>query len=337
MPTTEATPEAPAQSRRWLVVTLSVLIVALVGWLAWSFITDGDEFAENAEAAAGWVAAEFDEPTPGWADFGPAVHADIVLGLTAVGTEDETADAALDTLAAESAVVLGEPGAALPGVLGKVVLAIEARGEDPATFVDGRDLESELRGMLDESGQFTGATVYDQALAILGLAATDEGVPESAGGWLASAQCESGDFTFEGVCPAPEGGEDPDTTAIAVQALLATGETDAAAAATTWLLAWQGDDGSVSSFGAANANSTAAVAQALRAAGEGEAADLAAGYVASLQLEEPAADAGSIRFIAEDGEGNAFATIQGMLAFGAPALDEIAATGAPRPVVAVLR
>jgi hypothetical protein len=349
------TPEAPAQRRRWPAVALALLVVTLAacgdgdGAAAStdggsSTATpgsdtsgDGGEFTEDAEAAAGWVAAEFDEPTPGWADFGPAVYADIVLGLTAVGGEDETADAALDNLAAESAVVLGEPGAALPGVLGKVILAVEARGEDPATFVEGRDLEAELRAMLEDSGQFTGATVYDQAFAILGLAATGDGVPESAGGWLVSTQCETGDFTYVGDCPAPEGEEDPDTTAIALQALLATGESDAAAAATDWLLDRQAEDGSVSSFGAANANSTAVAAQALRAAGEGEAADRAADFVAGLQVDEPPADAGSIKFTADEPQGNAFATIQGMLAFGAPALDEIEAAGAAPPVVAVLQ
>ena len=85
MPNTTITTDAPPQSRRWLVVTLGVLIVALLGWLAWSFVAGGDEFADHAEAAAAWVAAEFDEPAPGWADFGPGVYADIVLGLTAVG------------------------------------------------------------------------------------------------------------------------------------------------------------------------------------------------------------------------------------------------------------
>jgi hypothetical protein len=349
------TREAPARRQRWTAVALGLTIATLAacsggdgatgstdgGGTTAAFASDttddGGEFAEDAEAAAAWVAAEFDQPTPGWADFGPGVNADIVLGLTAVGGEDETADAALDNLAAESAVVLGEPGAALPGVLGKVILAVEARGEDSATFIDGRDIEAELRGMLEESGQFTGATVYDQAFAILGLAATDDGVPESAGGWLASTQCETGDFTYAGDCPAPEGEEDPDTTAIALQALLVTGESDAAAAATEWLLDRQGDDGSVSSFGAANANSTAVAAQALRAAGEDEAADRAAEYVAGLQLDEPPADAGSIRFTADEAQGNAFATIQGMLAFGAPALDEIEAAGATPPVVAVLQ
>ncbi len=95
--TATITTDAPPQSRRWLVVTLGVLIVALLGWLAWSFVAGGDEFADEAEAAAAWVAAEFDEPAPGWADFGPGVYADIDLGLTAVGTEEETADAALDS------------------------------------------------------------------------------------------------------------------------------------------------------------------------------------------------------------------------------------------------
>ena len=166
----------------------------------------------------------------------------------------------------------------------------------------------------------------------------DDGVPESPPetGWPRRS-VSRGYFTDAGDCPAPEGEEDPDTTAIALQALLVTGETEAAESTTTWLLDWQGEDGSVSAFGAANANSTAVAAQALRAAGEGDAADLAAEYVAGLQVDEPPADAGSIKFTAEELEGNAFATIQGMLAFGAPALDAIEAAGSLIPTVAVLR
>ncbi len=75
---------------------------------------------------------------------------------------------------------------------------------------------------------FTGAGPYDQALGILGLAATDEGVPDEAGASLASMQCDAGDFTFTGECPTPEGAEEPDTTAIALQALLATDQDEAA-------------------------------------------------------------------------------------------------------------
>ena len=121
---------------------------------------------------------------------------------------------------------------------------------------------------------------------------------------------------------------------IALQALLATDQEEAAGTTTTWLLDWQADDGSISSFGAANANSTALVAQALRAAGETEAADRAAAFVADLQVDEPEAEAGGILFTAADPAPNGFATIQGILAFGAPSLDQIEASGPWAPVVA---
>ncbi len=63
----------------------------------------------------------------------------------------------------------------------------------------------------------------------------------------------------------------------------------------------------------------------------------AADFVAGLQVDEPADAAGSIKFTADEAQGNAFATIQGMLAFGAPALDEIEAAGSLIPTLAVLR
>lgn len=314
-------------TRTWAIVAVAAVVVAVAGWLAWG--RSGGGFSAEAEAAGAWVAAQFDEPTPDWQDFGPSIYADITLGLTAAGVEDDTADAALATLAVLSAELLGSPGSAPVGAIGKVVLAVEARGEDPATYLPDRDVEAELRGLLGDDGQFAGADVFNQALAILGLAATDDGVPAAAGEWLAARQCDTGDFTFAGDCPAAAGSEDPDTTAVALQALLAAGETDAADAATAWLLSWQAGDGSISSFGTANANSTATAAQALRAAGEQEAADLAAAFVAGLQVDGPAGDAGGIRFADTDPAPNGFATIQGLLAFGGPAYHEVGAMGVP--------
>lgn len=323
--------------RTWAIVAVAAVIIAGAGWLAWG--RPGGGFTAEAEAAGAWVAAQFDQPTPDWQDFGPSIYADITLGLTAAGVEDDTADDALATLAVLSGELLGSPGSAPVGAIGKVVLAIEARGEDPVTYLPERDVEAELRGLLGDDGQFAGADVFNQALAILGLAATDDGVPGAAGEWLASRQCDTGDFTFVGDCPAPPGSEDPDTTAIALQALLAAGETDSAAAATAWLLSWQGEDGSISSFGTANANSTATVAQALRAAGERGAADRAAAFVAGLQVDGPAGDAGGIRFAATDPAPNGFATIQGLLAFGGPPYHEVGARGAPAlaGIAAVMR
>ncbi|CAN5455934.1 MAG: hypothetical protein ACR2JP_11100 [Acidimicrobiia bacterium] len=315
--------------RNGVTIVIAVAVVAALGWLAWSrFGGSGDGFSTETETAAAWIAREFDQPTPDWEDFGPAVYADIAIGLTGAGVEEDTADAALATLAVLSDQLLGTPGSAPAGAVGKVVLAIEARGENPATYIPERDVEAELRGMLGDDGRFAD-DVYNQSLAILGLAATDDGVPDGAGDWLASKQCDTGDFTFAGDCPAEAGSEDPDTTAVALQALLATGETEAAVAATAWLLMLQAEDGSISSFGTANANSTAAVAQALRAAGEADAADRAAAFVATLQIDAPGEAEGGIRFSAADSVPNGYATIQGMLAFGAPAYDEIGAMGPP--------
>ena len=200
------------------------------------------------------------------------------------------------------------------------------RGEDPATFIEGHDVEAELRALAGTDGQFTGASVYDQAYAILGLATPTEVCPTAPpAGW-----CRPSVTGATSPSPAhapPQPARRTRTPAIALQALLAGGETEAAESAAAWILDWQADDGSISSFGAANANSTAVAAQALRAAGEDEAADRAADFVAGLQVDQPADAAGSIKFTADEAQGNAFATIQGMLAFGAPALDEIEAAG----------
>ncbi len=122
-PTTAATTtttETPPRGRRRLAVVLGVLVVAGVAWGVWALVTDsGGEFDDEAEAAAGWVAREFADPAPDWADFGPGVLADITISLTAADAEPETADAALAALAAESEAYLGEPGAATAGAPGQ--------------------------------------------------------------------------------------------------------------------------------------------------------------------------------------------------------------------------
>ncbi len=82
-----------------------------------------------------------------------------------------------------------------------------------------------------------------------------------------AAQCPNGDYQYDGSCPGA-GAEDPDTTAFALQALLAGGATAAAATSTELLLDIQGSDGAFSSYGTPNTNSTGVAGQALRAAGK---------------------------------------------------------------------
>jgi hypothetical protein len=148
--------------------------------------------------------------------------------------------------------------------------------------------------------------------------------------WLVTGQCPSGEYSWDGSCPAAPGAEDPDTTGLALQALLATGQTSTADAASAWLTSIQQASGGLPSFGIANTNSSGVGGQALRAAGETEAADATAAFVISLAIgcDGAAADVGAIGWAEGIPGFLLFSTPQAVLALGAPPLNELSAAGA---------
>jgi hypothetical protein len=293
--------------------TLAALVVASSGLAAATapaVAAVEDQPAAAAQAAA-WVAAELDQPEPSFDVFGKtAARTDVVFALAAVGGEEGAARQALADLEAGAESYIGPANAANVGALAKVLLAVEIAGVDAATFVEGRDLEAELRASMDPSGIFA-SEVFSQSLAMIALGATPGGVPAAATAALEGMQCADGDFTFLGTCP---GGPIPDvdTTALAIQALIAAGSDGAASVAADLLADTQNADGSwPNAFGDPNTNSAGVAGQALRAAGRVDAADLAAEFVMSLQTED-----GGIRFVEAETEANGFATLQGVLALG---------------------
>ncbi len=280
-----------------------------------------DDRANDARRAANWIGAEYVADDSQFEAFLPGVLADIVYALAVPGTNQNVANAAADQLAASAGGYIGAPDALRPGAAGKVLLTAVVQRRDPATFVPGRNVEAELRAAMGSganAGRFADDN-FNQSLAILGLAASDGGVPAAAATWLVSKQCPAGDFTYSGTCP---GGDDQDTTALAAQALFAAGRNAAAAKAVNWLAAQQNPDGSFGSYGA-NANTTGVAAQALRTGGKTAAADQAAAFIATeLQFAgSGTGNRGGMRWMVTDTEANGFATIQGILAYGAPRLD----------------
>lgn len=153
---------------------------------------------------------------------------------------------------------------------GKLMVAVVAAGLDPADF-GGMDLLEHLRSFADGAGAY-GAGAMDQAWAILGLLAAGQPVTEAERAVLRAYQQENGGW--EG---APGWGTDTNTTALAVQALLAAGDaptSQAIQAARAHFLDQQNEDGGFpytkpSPWGSdSDANSTAYVLQALLAMGE---------------------------------------------------------------------
>jgi hypothetical protein len=147
----------------------------------------------------------------------------------------------------------------------KAALAAKALGLDP-TDIDGTDLIAKLEGGFDpQTFRYSPGDDFSHSIAMVGLACTGEPVPAVASDSLQKAQLESGGWGFGGVA-------DPDTTAIAVQALVAVGldpGDPTLVAALAYLKDAQGNDGGWGyDVDASNASSTAFVVQALLALGE---------------------------------------------------------------------
>jgi LPXTG-motif cell wall-anchored protein len=282
---------------------------------------------------------------------------DAALALAAGGREGgSAATTALSQVADHIAdyvtgASFGAPDDRYAAALGKSTLAAAALGVDPTSF-GGFDLVGELRARMQTSGadagRFSDLSDYGdysnglgQALAIMGLARTSDGVPASALGFLLDQQCPGGgfrgDYTSSGGCT-DDADATVDATGFAIQALTAVEPTcavrDDIAKAAAWLVAGQGSNGGFGGESGANTNSSGLAAQALRAIGSTTSADAAAGFITALQLTT-GADAGAIALnqagydAGGDGiavlerDGFRRATGQAVLALDLPAYSEI--------------
>ncbi len=163
---------------------------------------------------------------------------------------------------------------AKPGDNAKLILAVVATKHNPRSF-GGADLVASLEAKLDSSGVYGGAktgTVFEQALAILALKATRRPIPAPAVDWLGRLQLGDGSWSWNG--DTTPGSGDSNSTALAVQALVAAGgHTAAVSKAIGYLHGLQNKDGGFpyqkpSAQGTdTDANSTAYAMQAIIAAG----------------------------------------------------------------------
>lgn len=287
----------------------------------------------RAAAAATWVSTQLVDGDHLVVSFGgtdypdQGLTADAVLAFAASGTNAGPAAKAWGWLSTPDnvAAYTGDGKAeAYAGATAKLALTAEVRHVDP-TAVGGRDLVAQLRGLLAPGGRFTDRSQYGdfsnsfgQSYALLALARTDKGAPGAAVSFLAGTRCADGGY------PASFGAatctSDPDATALAVQALLATGRTHAAATGARWLAAHQGADGGFAAAGGPeNANTTGLAAQALSAAGRGGAAGRARDWLRTVQVTcaGPVAQRGAIAYDATgfDAGTATRATVQGVLGF----------------------
>ncbi|MCK4832396.1 MAG: hypothetical protein KAS81_06485, partial [Anaerolineales bacterium] len=199
----------------------------------------------------------------------PGGTAEVVFAFAAAGIDVNTVQSALGMsplgFLATQVPTYSHDG----GEVGKLVLAAVAGDADPRSF-GGYDLVISLTNQISPTGQFSTNSNFKQAFGMLALEAAGEAVPLTTTQWLKGQQMADGGWEWA----AGSGwGSDPDTTAIAIQALIAAGEPVTATtviSAVSYLHALQNDDaGFPSGFDpASNSNSTAYAIQALLAAGE---------------------------------------------------------------------
>jgi hypothetical protein len=230
---------------------------------------------------------------PGWSGPDTGGSIDAVLAFAAAGFDPDTvtasgsANSALDYLASDAFTYTRDvTGVILPAQIGKAILAVAASQANPRAFGTPPqepgtvnlpiNLVAELQATYHpvtgaysttaKKGWSNGAAnTLNQAWAILGLAAAGETVPVEATAFLIGQQDNSGGW-------GDDFGVSPDTTALVLQSLLATGNVTPGHASVVDALAYlrtQQDD--LGGWG--NANSTAYTIQGLLAAGQDLIAD----------------------------------------------------------------
>jgi prenyltransferase beta subunit len=241
--------------------------------------------------------------------------ADAIIAIASAGQDASTwqkgGASPLDYLAAQ--VKAGNVKGA--GLLAKVTLAAVATGQDPRSF-GSTDLIAAIQADFKKDTNIYGSSLFDHALALLALANAGQSLPDAAVTALVNSQAEDGAWSFSG--DKTPGAGDTNTTALAVQALVAANRRDPVAKALDYFKKVQNPDGGFtyqkpSQFGEdTDANSTALVIQALIAAGEKPEAWAVDGkdpLAALLALQRPS---GAFSFNAKQADENVLATLQAL-------------------------
>ncbi|WP_067479209.1 prenyltransferase/squalene oxidase repeat-containing protein [Actinomadura hibisca] len=271
-----------------------------------------------AVASTRWLAGQLDADggMPGFNGTDWGLTIDALLAMKASRTQPQQVKKTTALLSKRVASYItyddwGQEGVRVAGATAKMLVAAQAGGANPRKF-GGWDLRATTLSLMARSGrdkgrfkdqgtQIDNSNTFGQSFGVIGLARSG-GVPAEAVDFLIRQQCKAGGFRlspdqFGGGTPTakcdddPQAVLDPDSTAMAVQALL-TGKPSikarlAALKGAAWLAKIQRKDGSFGGSGpteASNTNSTGLAGQALRASGLVWQAAKASDYVRRLQL-----------------------------------------------------
>jgi hypothetical protein len=268
----------------------------------------------RARTAAGYIARQQEDngSIVSFSVYGST--ADAIVALVAAQRGDKPIARALGFLErrVRNGMVFNDPDI---GVLGKIVMAVEATGENARNF-GGRNLVRRIANLERPSGRLgRGTEVYSHGLLMLALRAADRGVPGNVSSWLANAQCGDGGWAFDDP-PGPDDDDtckdttdpndfvtsDSNTTATAIMALESSsgvGTADGFSYLDELRDPVDGGWGYTADFPATDANSTSLVIQAHLAAGRA----IPAGAMAALkglQVVLCGRNAGAFRFLYGD-------------------------------------
>ncbi len=288
------------------------LFLSIVGFALGGNTSVQAQASGEIEQALDWLHTQ-QQPDGGFSNgFAPGsdagTTADAVLAIVTGGDDPsawvvEGQTPVLFLEAAAGAEALG------PGLAAKLTLAAVAARVDARSF-NGVDLIAVIEhGLNPETGLF-GSGPFDSALALLALHAAGEPVPAEAAERLLAYRLADGSFSFNG--DLTPGAGDSNTTALAVQALLATDRALDIQPSLGYLHAAQNADGGwtyqkPSAFGEeTDANSTALAIQALLAAGE----DLSGWNDPMQALRRLQVPSGAFIFNAATSAENLLATVQ---------------------------
>ncbi len=153
----------------------------------------------------------------GWGDVASTV--DVILALRSAGWDPQTIIKDNSTPLSFISENLASHLESGPDAIGKTILGVVAASEDPTDFA-GTDLIAKLMATYDDdvSAFGMGDNTWHQALAILGLNAASTDIPSGVIKTLVNLQKEDGGWENSAGF-----GTGPDSTSLAVQALLAAG------------------------------------------------------------------------------------------------------------------
>jgi prenyltransferase beta subunit len=214
----------------------------------------------------GWVASQ-QQPDGSFAGFNPGATIDAVLAIALAGRDPNTFTAGGNTpltyLAAQAPAYAAQGASAA----GKLAAGAVAGRANPRSF-GGVDLVAAIEGFYQPAtGQYGGGSVWDQSLAMLGLAAARQPIPPAATQRLISIAAAGGGWGFS----ANAAEADVDSTGLALQALAAARvalDQAAVQGGLDFLHDEQNDDGGFPGFtGASDPGSTGLALQGLAAYG----------------------------------------------------------------------